>query len=648
MAKQSARKRDIGQKDDVVQTRDASLTTSPISSPDEVIAALRVAIVESSDDAIVSKTLEGAITSWNPAAERMFGYTATEAVGRHISLIIPAEQFAEEGAVLARVRQGEKIASYATVTKDGREVEVSVSISPIRDATGRIIGTSMVARDISEQRRVESMRAQLAAIVESSDDAIVSKTLEGIITSWNPAAERMFGYSAAEAVGRHITLIIPPERHPEEDDVLARIRRGEKIDHFETVRRMKNGRDLDISLTVSPIRDGSGRIVGASKVARDISGWRRAEAERTERLREAESANRAKDEFLAMFGHELRNPLAAIASAAQVLNQVRTLEDIARPGLVIERQVAHLRRLVDDLLDAARMRTGKITLDRQPVTLADAVTRALAVLRSAEPSHHVIGFEVSEDVAVSADAVRLEQIILNLLTNAVKYTPAGRRIRVSVRAEGDDAVLRVRDQGVGMSAETLGQIFEMFVQGGQIAGRAQGGLGIGLSLARMLVELHGGTLAAASDGPGRGSEFTVRLPRITRPPAPLATLPRGSVSSPGRRILIVEDNDDARAMLRMLLESQGHEVFEAADGAEAIRVASTIRPDLAFIDLGLPLVDGYEVARQLRSQTDYRGRLVALTGYGRMEERCLAAGFDEYMVKPLEPGRLAEAIDHSR
>ncbi len=641
MADRSQGKPDVG--------HDAHAIASPISVPDDVVAALRAAIVESSVDAIVSTTLEGIITSWNPAAERMFGYSAMEAIGRHIRLLSSPERSAEDDA-LAKIGRGEKIEPFETVrrTKDAREVEVSVSISPIRDGAGRIIGASKVARDITEQRRVEFMRAQLAAIVASSDDAIVSKTLDGVITSWNPAAERMFGYTAAEAVGRHITLIIPPERHAEEDDVLARIRRGEKIDHFETVRRTRSGREVPISLTVSPVRNGAGRIVGASKVAREISGQRRAAEERAELLAQAQSANRAKDEFLAMFGHELRNPLAAIASAGHVLSQVRTLEDVVRPTAVIERQVAHMRRLIDDLLDAARIRVGKIELDRQPVTLADAVVRALAVLRGAEPSRHVIGFEGADDVTVSADVVRLEQIILNLLANAVKYTPPGKRIRVSVRSEGDQAVLRVRDQGIGMSADTLGRIFEMFVQGGQTAGRTQRGLGIGLTLARMLVELHGGTLSAASEGPGRGSEFTVRLPRITRPSAPPALPERASPESGHRRILVVEDNDDARAMLRMLLESQGHEVFEAADGARAIQVASKAQPDLAFIDLGLPLVDGYEVARQIRSQTGYHGRLVALTGYGRTEDRdrCLAAGFDEYLVKPVDPERLSELLDH--
>src|SRR5205823_4738880 len=240
-------------------------------------------------------------------------------------------------------------------------------------------------------------RARLAAIVGSSDGAIVSKTLDGVITSWNRAAERMFGYSTAEAVGHHIKLIIPLERHAEEDDVLARIRRGEIVDHFETVRQRKDGARLTISLTVSPIRDASGVVIGASKIARDVTDRKRAEAERILLLEEAQAANRAKDDFLAMFGHELRNPLAAVATAAEVLDFARTLDDIQRPRDVIKRQVAHLKRLIDDLLDAARVRAGKIVLDRRPVNLAEAVEQALSVVRGSSPSgRHVIGTQLDE------------------------------------------------------------------------------------------------------------------------------------------------------------------------------------------------------------------------------------------------------------
>ena len=276
--------------------------------------------------------------------------------------------------------------------------------------------------------------AWLAAIIDSSDDAIVSKTLEGTITSWNRAAEAMFGYTAAEAVGRHITLIIPPERHAEENEVLAKIRRGERVEHFDTIRVAKDGRRLDISLTVSPIRDATGHVTGASKIARDITERKQVERERNELLAAAQAANLAKDAFLAMFGHELRNPLAAIASAVQVLALAGSVHDVTRPRSVIERQVRHLTRLVDELLDASRVQTGKITLERRPLNLREAVDHALDVLRGgATPGRHTLVVD-TDDVGVSADPVRLEQVVLNLLVNAVQYTPAGRTIAVTVRA----------------------------------------------------------------------------------------------------------------------------------------------------------------------------------------------------------------------
>ncbi|MGH7314004.1 MAG: hybrid sensor histidine kinase/response regulator [Candidatus Rokuibacteriota bacterium] len=488
--------------------------------------------------------------------------------------------------------------------------------------------------------------ATLAAIVASSDDAIVSKTPAGIITSWNQAAERIFGYTAAEAIGQPITLIIPEARRAEEVEVLARVRRGERVDHFDTVRRAKDGRLIEISLTVSPIRNAQGKIIGASKIARDVTDRKRVEAERAALLADVQAANRAKDDFLAMFGHELRNPLGAIASAAHVLGVAHTVEDVSRPHAVIERQVAHLRRLIDDLLDAARVRTGKITLTCSLVNLAEAVDHALGVLQAGPtPTRHAIEV-IADDVGVSGDPTRLEQIILNLLTNAIKYTPAGRMIRVSVRGEGEQAILEVQDDGVGISADALPRIFGLFAQGDWGLDRTRGGLGIGLALVRALVELHGGRVEAASQGVGCGSVFTVRLPRIALPRS--QDTPRVPVAAVSRRrVLVVEDNDDAREMLRVFLVSLGHEVFEAADGAEAIKMVARLQPELAFVDLGLPIIDGFEVARYIRRQPHQPRRLVALTGYGRQEDRqrCLAAGFDEHLVKPIDPLRLTELLE---
>jgi len=617
---------------------------------DEHAAARLAAIVDSSDDAIVSKTLDGIITSWNPAAERIFGYTAAEAVGQSIFIIIPPDRVEEERDVLARLRAGQSIDHFETVRrrKDGTLTNISLSVSPVRDARGRVIGASKIARDIGERRRLDEVLALLGAIVDSSDDAIVSKTLDGIITSWNPAAERLFGFTAAEAVGQSILMIIPPDRRAEEDMVLARVRAGQAVDHFETVRRRKDGSLVEISLTVSPVRDTRGRVIGASKIARDVSARKRVERERVAMFEEAQQANRAKDEFLAMLGHELRNPLGAISSAVRLLGPPETVSEraiLARD--VIARQTRHLTRLVDDLLDVARVMTGKVLLERQPLDLGDVVTRHVTSLRATgKMQEHVVNLETTP-VWVDADVIRIEQIVGNLVSNALKYTPAGGTITIRVRQDEGSAVLTVEDTGVGMPPHLQSRIFDLFVQGERRLDRTQGGLGIGLTLVRRLVELHGGTVEAFSEGPDLGSRFTVRLRAITAPRAlgDASRPPGWSVAS--RRILVIEDNADARAMLRHLLEIAGHEVHEASDGRQGFEMALSIQPDVALIDLGLPGLDGYEIARRLRAADERRNiLLVAVTGYGSPEdrERSLMAGFDVHLVKPVDPDLLAGVL----
>ncbi|HEY7521333.1 MAG TPA: ATP-binding protein [Methylomirabilota bacterium] len=364
-----------------------------------------------------------------------------------------------------------------------------------------------------------------------------------------------------------------------------------------------------------------------------------------ERLRaDAEAANRAKDDFLAMLGHELRNPLAAIANAAHILDRVGAAgETAARASAVIHRQVRHLSGLVDDLLDAARVSTGKIILRTEPVDVGAAVRRVVGNLVA--PRH-----AVRVDAAsawVSADETRLDQIIENLVSNALKYTPAGGEVRAGVRADGSEVVLEVADTGDGIPAALLPHVFEPFVQGERTADRTHGGLGLGLALVKRLVEMHGGSVTAASGGGGRGSTFTVRLPGAAAPatpPGPAGTRP--ATVAP-RRILIVEDNADAREVLLTSLKLDGHEVHEAADGRAGLEAALRLTPDVALIDVGLPGLDGYEVARQIRA-TDAGSSmvLVALTGYGQAEDRrrAVAAGFDVHLVKPVAPERLAEVL----
>ena len=490
------------------------------------ITSLLGAIIDSSDDAIVTKTLEGVITSWNRGAEKMFGYSAAEAVGQRITLIIPPERHAEEDYVLAHIRRGEKIDHFETVrrAKDGRKVDISLTVSPVRDGEGRIIGASKVARDITARKRAEEERALLAAIIDSSDDAIVSKTLEGIITSWNRGAEEIFGYSAAEAVGQHITLIIPPERHAEEDDVLAHIRRGEKIDHFETVRQAKDGRKVDISLTVSPVRDAEGRIIGASKVARDITSRKRAEEER-ERLRAqeqiarrtAEETSRLKDDFLAMVSHELRNPLNSIVGWAGLLRSGKLEEKMsARAVEAITRAAQAQDQIINDLLDVSRIISGRLRLDIRPLQLVDVLETAIDTLRPAADAKQ-IRLQALLDPAASpmaGDPDRLRQVFWNLLSNAVKFTPKGGRIQILSQRINSHVEIIVSDTGIGIDPLFLPYVFDRFRQAGSGTKRQSSGLGLGLAIVRNLVELHGGTVHAESKGIGQGAIFTVTLPTL--------------------------------------------------------------------------------------------------------------------------------------
>src|SRR5687768_6178039 len=360
---------------------------------------------------------------------------------------------------------------------------------------------------------------------------------------------------------------------------------------------------------------------------------------------EAQAANRAKDDFLAMLGHELRNPLAAIASATEILKRLGTTTGAAgQSRAVIERQVRHLKRLVDDLLDAARVQAGKVTLDRRPLDLAEAVHRAVSVVQGTDPAiQHVVQMD-AQPVGVSFDPARLEQIIVNLLTNALKFTPAGGAVRVGVRAEADTAILVVEDEGIGIPDDVLPRIFDLFFQGERSAARSEGGLGIGLTLVKTLTELHGGTIEARTGGAGLGSAFVIRLPRVALPKnAARRRLPH---STEHRRILIIEDNDDARDMLKTWMTLEGHEVLEAANGVEGVKMLINERPEVAFIDIGLPGMDGYEVARMARQQADLATRLVALTGYGQAadRQRSFQAGFDDFVVKPVDPARLTQIL----
>src|SRR5258705_2842040 len=372
----------------------------------------------------------------------------------------------------------------------------------------------------------EELPERLAAIVDSSDDAIVSKTLDGIITSWNRAAARIFGWTAEEAVGRHLALIIPPERPPEEDGVLARLRRGERIEHFDTVRVAKDGHRIDVSLTVSPLLDSRGVIVGASKIARDVTERRRLEAERDDLLdrerkaREAaEAANRAKDDFLATISHELRTALTSSLGWARLIQSAGLdAESIARAARIIVQNAATQAQLVDDMLDMSRVVTGRLRLDFEACDLGAVISAAIETVRPVAEAKGVALSPVldADATPIVGAADRLQQVVWNLLTNAVKFTPAGGAVDVILRHSGGSAEIVVRDNGEGIAPGVLPHVFERFRQEDSSTTRAHGGLGLGLSLVQYLVEQHGGHVHAASPGKGQGACFTVTLP-LRRP-----------------------------------------------------------------------------------------------------------------------------------
>ena len=640
------------------------MLTTPFPS-EEDRAAWVAAIVDSSDDAIVSKTLDGLITSWNRAAERIFGWTAAEAVGRSITIVIPPDRLAEEEDILARIKQGEKIEHFETtrMRKDGTRFEISLTVSPIKNAKGEVIGASKIARDISARLHGDEAIARLAAIVNSADDAIVSKTLDGVITSWNRAAQAMFGWTAAEAVGQRITLIIPRERWHEEDEVLARVRKGESIDHFDTVRVRKNGERIDVSLTVSPVKDARGRIIGASKIARDVSDRKRAEAERTKLLQtvqqareEAEELNRSKDQFLALLSHELRTPLNAIFGWARMLQSAAMDEVTSRRAIdAILRNATAQVQLVEDLLDVSRIITGKMRLDVQWLDLKSVIESALDAV---QPAASAKGLKIETVLDPNAGPVvgaadRLRQVVWNLLMNAIKFTPRDGRVQVHLRKLKSHVEIVVSDSGEGIQPEILPFIFDRFRQGDSTTTRPHGGLGLGLALVRHLVDLHGGRVRAASEGPGRGATFVVELPVAILGPEAGTTLETsaamGALPLQNVRVLLVDDDADGLDLTTVMLTNSGAQVTTAVSVAAALNVLESWPADVLVSDIEMPGEDGYELLRRIRAkERGGRTRLpaLALTAYGRPEDRrrTLAAGYNLHLAKPIDPSELVLAV----
>lgn len=780
-------------------------------------------------DAVVVTDQDGTVRFLNPVAAGLMGWDTEAAAGQPLEqvfrIVNEETRQAVESPVARALRERSVVAlanHTALLRRDGREVPIEDSAAPIRSEDGAITGVVLVFRDVTEARRAVEARLRLAAIVESSDDAIIAMDLTGTITSWNHGAERLYGYRAREMIGKPLTVLIPREHPDELPEILARIKSGERIEHFETARVRKDRPRIDVALTISPVRSADGKIVGISKIARDITARKRNEAalrflaeaskvlgelldvpstlqkvaglavpefadwcavdmvepdgslRRTavahadpakvelarqlhrryrpapsdghgpahvQQTREPEmasdisdemltkvardkehlrllrslglrsyisvplvarervqgvltfvtaesgrrlgpddlrvaqdlaqraamtienarlygdlkQADRQKNEWIAMLAHELRNPLAPIRNALHVMKMPGARPDaVEQARQITERQVQQMVRLVDDLLDVSRIIRGRIELRLELVDLASVVARGV---ETAQPMIEAQGQQLivslpAEPILLEADATRLAQVVSNLLHNAAKFSERSGRIWLTAERERNVVVLRIRDEGAGIPSDLLPRVFDLFTQGDRSPERSQGGLGVGLTIVQKLVQLHGGVVTAHSAGPGAGSEFVIRLPSTA---AETSRGERGvqeaAAPTARRRVLVVDDNVDAAESLGMILRLAGHEVTLAHHGPEALAVAEQTQPDVVILDVGLPGMNGHEVARRLRERPGSRSALlIAVTGYGQEEDRArsLAAGFDEHLVKPVNPQELQKLLARPR
>jgi PAS domain S-box-containing protein len=539
---------------------------------------------------------------------------------------------------------------------------------PIRDATGRVVQWVGTLTDIHAPKHLEealrSSEGRFRNLVEELEKLMDVVPL-GVFIAHDPECRRITGNRAGYEMmrlpaGSNLSVTPPPGElppfvarrngqvlPPEQLPIQYAAAHGVEVRDVEVEFLYPDGATLTLFGSASPLFDDRGGIRGCVAAFLDITARKKAE----EALKEAD---RRKDEFLAMLAHELRNPLAPIRNAAHILRLVGgTDANLTRARDMIERQVQHLSRLVDDLLDVSRITRGKITLQMARLDLAGAVARAVETSRPVIDArrHQLTVTLPAAPLWVVGDATRLAQVLANLLTNAAKYTPDGGRIELLIEAKPGEAVLRVRDNGVGIAAELLPQVFDLFTQGDRSLARSEGGLGIGLTMVKSLTEMHRGCVAAFSEGPGRGSEFVVRLPTVAAGPTDAAEKRPGREAAPRRRVLVVDDNLDAAESLAMLLRLEKHTVHTAHDGPAALLEAEAFRPEVVLLDIGLPRMDGYEVARRLREELGLKAALlVAVTGYGQEEDRRRSeeAGFDAHLTKPADLATVQRLLNAAR
>jgi PAS domain S-box-containing protein len=774
------------------------------------------AIVASSDDAIIAKNLDGIIQSCNAAAERLFGYTASELIGKSVRILIPSDRQAEEDEILSRIRRGERVDHFETVRrrKDGRPIDISLTVSPVRDASGTIIGVSKVARDVTERKRTAALLAAqqewFRVTLASIGDGIIACDPEGRVTYMNPVAETLTGWSNDHSQGRafadvfhivnettrqrvdnpvelvirsgrilglgnHTVLIsrdgierpiadsaapilddtgrvlgvvlvfrdFTEQRRAQEaiaeqrewfettlesigDAVIATDARGRIVfmnpvaEHLtgwrmdaardrmctevfnivneKTLHAVENpvkrvlqegvvvglanhtlliatdGTERPIEDSGAPIRDREGRIVGVVLVFRDVTERRRAEVEReavaSERERllaaertaraEAERANRLKDDFVAMVSHELRTPLNAILGWTELMLKRHDDAALAARGLeIVARNTRLQTQLISDLLDVSRIVSGRLRLDMQSVHLATMIEGAIETVEHTAVAKGVF-IDRQLDSAIgpmAGDPGRLQQVVWNLLSNALKFTPKGGRVRVVLRRTGSQAEIVVEDNGVGIRPDFLPHVFDRFQQADASRARRFGGLGLGLSIVKNLVQFHGGAVRAESEGEGRGARFTITLPLAAPPalteagltPAASADEITDGVSLAGIRVLLVEDEADAAEFVKQVLEDYGAVVVTAASAREALDIIGADQPDILISDIGLPEMDGYQLLEQVRRKDPADGGgipAIALTAFARSDDRtrALLAGYQSHLAKPIESTELVATV----
>jgi PAS domain S-box-containing protein len=742
------------------------------------------AVVEHSGDAIITKDLNGIVQTWNASAQRIFGYQPQEMIGKSITQLIPPERLNEETEILDRLRKGLEYERVETirVARDGRRLHVSISVSPLKNRDGEVIGASKVLHDVSDivaaREALSRERELLRTTLRSIGDGVIVTDPDGQVTFLNPEAEKLTGWKQAAAAHhplQDVFRIVNEDTRAEVENPVTRVLRSGHVVGLanHTLLLSKDGTERPIDDSAAPIVQGDGSLFGVVLVFRDFTERRQAERklrESEERFRlmadaapvliwvsgvdkqctwfnktwldfvghsmeqevengweenvhpddfdrclrtyvesfdarqpfsmayrlrrndgeyrwvlhsgvprygsdgvfdgyigscfditerqRAEQAlqeeTRRKDEFLAILSHELRNPLAPVRMAVTLLNKIAPSEpQLQQIRDIIDRQTSQLTRLLDDLLDVSRISSGKIALRKDRLNLAIAVASAVEAIRpQIDAGKHELIVEMPPvPVYVDGDVTRLSQVFANLLSNAARYTEKGGRITLTISREDDDAVVRVKDRGIGIDSTQLSHIFEMFAQVDQSLERGQGGLGVGLALARKLVELHGGTIQAASEGLGKGSEFTVRIPPLPPEDATTSTTENSSGHlQQARRIVVADDNVDSAAVLAELLRIAGHKVKMVHDGAAAVDAVLSDEPDLAVLDIGMPKLNGYDVAKRIRVSENKRTVLIAVTGWGQEEDkrRSAAAGFDHHLTKPVDITTLNQIIAEIR